>query len=367
MLSKIYCANPQAQFAEHRAEILEAITRVYDHGPYILGPEVLAFEKEFAAYHNIAHSVGVGSGTDALVLAMSALGIGPGDEVITVSHTALATTAAIVMTGATPVLVDIEESYYTMDPAKVASAITPKTKAILPVHLYGQPCDMDSLMAIAQEHNLKVIEDCAQAHGALYKGRKVGTIGDVGCFSFYPTKNLGALGDGGGIITNDSALAEHLEQLRQYGWDSERIAQKTSGVSRLDEIQAAVLRVKLKYLDQSNARRRDIALHYNNLLKNTPLSLPKERKHCEHVYHLYVVRSDNRDETMKVLAEENIFGGIHYTHPVHRHPGYEDKLNISSHGLAITDKIVKEILTLPVYPELDFSIIQISLKEALHV
>ena len=358
MSSKIYCANPQAQFAEHRAEILEAITRVYDQGPYILGPEVSAFEEEFATYHGISHCVGVGSGTDALVLSMSAFGIGPGDEVITVSHTALATTASIVMTGATPVLVDIEEPYYTMDPVKVSAAITPKTKAILPVHLYGQPCDMDSLMAIAQEHNLKVIEDCAQAHGALYKGRKVGTIGDVGCFSFYPTKNLGALGDAGGIITNDSALAECFQQLRQYGWDGERVAQRTSGVSRLDEIQAAVLRVKLKHLDDNNAKRRHIAHQYNALLKHTPLSLPKEREGCEHVYHLYVVRSDNRDGTMDELAKENIFGGIHYTHPVHTHPGYSDQIQIAPKGLSITNKIVKEILTLPIYPELDFDVVQ---------
>jgi len=298
---------------------------------------------------------------------MRALGIGPGDEVITVSHTALATTAAIVMTGATPVLVDIEESYYTIDPIKVASAVTPKTKAILPVHLYGQPCDMDPLIDLAQKNNLKVIEDCAQAHGALYKGRKVGTMGDIGCFSFYPTKNLGALGDGGGIITNDSSIAEHLRQLRQYGWDFERVAQTSSGVSRLDEIQAAVLRVKLKYLDDSNAKRRHIALSYNELLKNSSLTLPQERDNCQHVYHLYVVRSDNRDKNMDDLAEKNIFGGIHYTHPVHMHPGYEMQFRIASEGLFVTDKIVKEILTLPLYPELDFDMIEPAIKEAINV
>lgn len=354
MPSKIYCANPQAQFAKHRAEILEVITRVYDHGPYILGPEVAAFEQEFASYNNVKHCIGVGSGTDALILSMRVLGIGPGDEVITVSHTALATVAAIIATGATPVLIDIEEDYYTIDPKCIEGAITEKTRAIIPVHLYGQLCDMGAIMTIAHKHNLKVIEDCAQAHGALYKGHQVGTIGDVGCFSFYPTKNLGALGDGGGIITDNTQLADRLHQLRQYGWDIERIAQTTSNVSRLDEVQAAILRVKLKYLDEKNRQRRHIAKQYNKLLKTTPLLLPNERDNCEHVYHLYVARSGNREKMMNKLSKRNIFGGIHYIPPIHEHPGYKNRIKIAPCGLNITNKIVKEILTLPIYPEMDF-------------
>jgi dTDP-4-amino-4,6-dideoxygalactose transaminase len=353
MSSKIFCGNPVAQFQSYRQEILEAIQRVCDHGPYILGPEVEAFEAEFAAYHGVKYSVGVGSGTDALVLAMRAFDIGHGDEVITVSHTALPTASAIIMTGATPVLVDIEENFFTMDPSKIESAITSKTKAILPVHLYGQPCDMEKIMAIAREHGLKVIEDCAQAHGALYKGEKVGSMGDAGCFSFYPTKNLGAIGDGGGIITNKQDVAERLKRMRQYGWDKERIAQESGVLSRLDELQAAILRIKLRHLDDDNQKRRDIAHQYRDLLSKASLNLPQERENCAHVYHLYVVKTEGRDALKEKLAEVGIEAGIHYAVPVHHHPGYVSKIRIPHEGLGITDKVIGEILTLPIYPELE--------------
>ncbi len=358
MLSKIYCANPQAQFAEHRSEILEAIKRVCDYGPYILGPEVDAFEKEFAAYHGVSSCVGVGSGTDAIALSLKAFGIGYGDEVITVSHSALATVAAIIMTGATPVLVDVEEDYYTIDPLKIQKAITEKTRAIIPVHLYGQPCDMNPIVNIARLHNLVIIEDCAQAHGAVYKGLKVGTIGDAGCFSFYPTKNLGALGDGGAVITNNQHVNDRLRCIRQYGWDCNRISHQVGVVSRLDEIQAAVLRVKLKYLDDDNKRRRNIARQYNELLRYKPICIPKERDGCEHVYHLYVVRSDNRDELKEKFLSNGIDVGIHYSVPIHKQTGYLDKIKIGDSGLKITNGLVKNILSIPIYPQLDIKSIR---------
>jgi len=365
MLPKIYCGFPPAQFKSYKQEILEALERVCTDGPYILGLEVEAFESEFAAYHGIDYAVGVGSGTDALALTMRAYDIGVGDEVITVSHTALATAAAIIMTGATPVLVDIEENYFTLDPLKIEAAITPRTKAIIPVHLYGQPCDMGPILEIAQRHNLIVIEDCAQAHGALYKDKKVGTLGQAGCFSFYPTKNLGAIGDGGGVITRDLHIADRLKRLRQYGWDANRVSQEPGVVSRLDEIQAAILRVKLRGLDQDNQCRRDIADQYMSMLKDGGLVLPQERPECRHVYHLYVVRSHKRDQLKENLATFGIEAGIHYSHPVHMHPGYRDKIRISPDGLAVTERVVGRILTLPIYPELEREKVQYIAKELL--
>lgn len=353
MSNKIFCGNPVAQFLSYEEEIMRAIQKVCTKGPYILGPEVAAFEEEFAAYNNVKYCVGVGSGTDAITLALRAFNIGQGDEVITVSHTAVATAAAIVMAGATPVLIDIEEEYYTMDPSKIETAITPKTKALLPVHLYGQPCDMDAILTIAKKHNLIVIEDCAQAHGATYKGRKVGSMGHMGCFSFYPTKNLGAIGDGGGVITNDKKVRDRVYRLRQYGWDKDRVSQEPGVVSRLDEIQAAILRVKLKYLDHDNSRRQKIAMQYGKLLKDRKIKLPKIRKDCQHVFHLYVVRDENRKNLERELAARNIEAGIHYAHPVHVHSGYKDKIKINAKGLPVTEKIITEILSLPMYPELD--------------
>jgi dTDP-4-amino-4,6-dideoxygalactose transaminase len=364
MMNRIYCGFPPAQFARYEKEILNAIERVCKKGPYILGPEVSAFEEEFASYHGIKHCVGVGSGTDALALTLKGFNIGKGDEVITVSHTALATAAAIVMAGATPVLIDIEEDYYTIDPAQIEAAITPNTKAIMPVHLYGQPCAMDPIMQIAQKYNLKVIEDCAQAHGATYKGKKVGTIGHAGCFSFYPTKNLGAIGDGGGIITNDAILADSIKRMRQYGWDCNRVSQEPGVVSRLDELQAAILRIKLRHLDEDNHKRQEIARKYSDLI-NCSLKLPVVRSECGHVFHLFVVRSLERDTLKTKLAEFNIEAGIHYSHPVHYHPGYTDKIRISDKGLPVTDKIVKEILSLPIYAELEGNLILNALRKVI--
>lgn len=358
MSPKIFFSNPVAQFHSYQDEILEAVQRVCKNGPYILGPEVEAFEAEFAAYHNISYCVGVGSGTDALALTMKAFGIGVGDEVITVSHTALATTAAIVMAGATPVLVDIEEEFYTIDPAKIEASITPATKAIIPVHLYGHPCDMQPIMKIAKKHNLVVIEDCAQAHGALYKNQKVGTFGDAACFSFYPTKNLGGIGDGGGVVTNNQAVYDRVKRMRQYGWDQNRLSQEPGVVSRLDELQAAILRIKLRHLDGDNQKRRSIANKYGEFLKGHKLILPRERLDCGHVYHLYVIRASSRDGLKENLSKVGIETAVHYAYPVHMHPGYKQKIKISQHGLSVTEKVVSEILTLPIYPELDSKVIE---------
>jgi dTDP-4-amino-4,6-dideoxygalactose transaminase len=347
----IQCGNPQAQYRAHQPEIDAAIRRVLDGGRYILGAEVRAFEQEFAAYLGTAHGVGVGNGTDALHLALRALGIGAGDEVITVAHTAVATVAAIEQAGATPVLVDIEPDYYTLDPARLEGAISERTKAILPVHLYGQAADLDPVLAVARRHGLKVIEDCAQAHGALYRGRRVGSVGDAGCFSFYPTKNLGALGDGGMVVTADEGVAEKVRRLREYGWVDGRVSSTPGWNSRLDEIQAAVLRAKLPFLDADNAARVRLAEWYDRALAGTPLRLPARRQTGTHVQHLYVVRSGRRDALLAGLQQREIGAVVHYPVPVHRQPAYAGRLRGAAE-LAHTEQAAREVLSLPLYPEL---------------
>ena len=327
-------------------EIHAAINRVLDSGWYILGPEVAAFESEFADYHGVAHVVGVASGTDAIELALRAGGIGPGDDVITVAHTAMATVTAIESTGASPVLVDIDPRTFTLDPQAARLAITERTRAILVVHLYGQPADLDPLKSLADENNLLLIEDCAQAHGAGYKGRKVGTIGHMGAFSYYPTKNMGAYGDGGAVITNDTGLADELHKLRNYGQTS-RYSHKSRGTnSRLDAMQAAILRVKLKHLDRHNARRQEIADLYSENLRAVvkPYTLPG----TEHVYHLYVIRDPERDQLMDALKEKEIGSLIHYPIPVHLQESHRD-LGMAAGSLPETEKAAREILSLPMY------------------
>ncbi len=327
-------------------EVNQALLRVADSGWYILGPEVRAFEREFADYHGVAHAAGLASGTDALELALRAGGIGPGDEVITVAHTAMATVTAIESAGAKPVLADIDLATYTLCPMAAREAITERTRALLPVHLYGQPADMRALKALADEHNLLLIEDCAQAHGAEYQGRKVGAIGDMGAFSFYPTKNMGAYGDGGAVITDDPDYAERLEKLRNYG-QTTRYTHQTRGTnSRLDEMQAAVLRVKLKYLDEHNKRRRAIAALYDANLRSVtkPETLPGR----QHVYHLYVIRDSQRDDLMADLANRGIGSLIHYPIPVHLQESHRD-LGYRAGSLPATEKAASEILSLPLY------------------
>jgi|SRR3990167_4279877 len=317
-------SNPRASYIEHKEEIDKAVLKVLSSGSYILREEVNKFEDRFAKYIGVKHCIGVASGTDALFLSMKALGIGKGDEVITVSHTAVATVSAIVSAGANPVLIDIKDNF-TMNPEKIHKAITKRTKAIIPVHLYGKPCDMNAIMA----YNIPVIEDCAQAAGAIYHGKHVGSIGKIGCFSFYPTKNLGCFGDGGAITTNDKKLDKNLRLLREYGWKKRYISSIHGYNSRLDEIQAAVLNVKLKYIDQDNERRREVAKIYGN------------GNYDENsVYHLYVVRRKNRGKE----------GPVHYPVPIHLQPAYKDV--IVSGCMRETEKASKEVLSLPMYPQL---------------
>ncbi len=350
-IGMILCCNPQAQYLAHKSEIDAAVARVLQKGRYILGEEVRAFETEFASYIGATHAIGVASGTEALHLALVACGIGRGDEVITVSHTAVATVSAIEMAGATPVLVDIEPDFFTLDPRKLNAALTSRTKAIIPVHLYGQPVDIESVMEFAQQHGLRVVEDCAQAHGAKYGGQRIGSFGDVACFSFYPTKNLGAIGDGGMVVTSDPELAERAQLLREYGWSNRYVSQITGWNSRLDELQAAILRVKLPYLDADNAARARHAHRYNDAFSAFGLTPPRLRSDAEHVYHLYVIRVAQRDKLQAFLKSRDIGALIHYPVPVHLQPAYCDRMS-RNNDLRETERAAREVLSLPIYPEL---------------
>jgi dTDP-4-amino-4,6-dideoxygalactose transaminase len=347
----ILCGNPRAQYETRKAAIDDAVKRVLESGRYILGEEVLAFEREFASYVGVRDVVGVGSGTEALHLALAACEIGASDEVVTVAHTAVATIAAIELAGATPVLVDIEPDFFTLDPSKLEAAITPRTKAIVPVHIYGQPANLDAIASIAARHGLRVIEDCAQAHGALYREKRAGSWGDMACFSFYPTKNLGAIGDGGAVTTNDPRLAEKVRYLREYGWVERNTSSFRGWNSRLDELQAAILRVKLQFLDADNNQRRRIAALYDELLAESDLILPRRRADATHVFHLYVVRSGERDDLLARLRANDVGAMVHYSAPVHLQPAYAGQLP-GSDNLPNTERVAKEILSLPIYPEM---------------
>lgn len=337
------------QYESIQAEIDAATARVLKGGWYILGPEVKAFEKEFAEYISVKHAIGVGSGTEAIHIALLALGIGAGDEVITVPNTAVATVAAIELTGARAVLVDVRPDTMLIDVEKIERAITPRTKAIIPVHLFGQSCDLDPIMQLARSKNIFVLEDCAQAHGATYRGKRVGSIGDIAAFSFYPTKNLGAYGDGGAILTNNAELAQRIDLLRQYGW-RERYTSDIKGMnSRLDELQAAVLRVKLRHLDDWNKARRERAAVYTELIRSvTP---PREMAYGEAVYHLYVVQSKKRDALIAHLKSCGIGTMIQYPHTIHLQPAYVN-LGYREGDLPESERLAREIVSLPLYPEL---------------
>ncbi len=339
------------QYASIQSELDDAAARVMKSGWFILGPEVAAFEKEFAEYIGTRHAIGVGSGTEAIHIALLALGIGAGDEVITVPNTAVATVAAIELTGARAVLCDVHPDSMLMDVASLERAITPHTKAIIPVHLFGQSCDLDPILKLARSASPKifVLEDCAQAHGATYRGKRVGSLGDIAAFSFYPTKNLGAYGDGGAITTNDAALAERVNLLRQYGW-RERYASDIKGMnSRLDEMQAAILRVKLRHLDAWNAARRERAALYTELLHT--VTSPREMAYGQSVYHLYIVQSSRRDELSAYLKARDIGTAIHYPQMIHRQAAYKN-LGYGQGSLPVSEKLEREILSLPLYPEL---------------
>ena len=346
--------DPKAAYLEQQAEIDAAIQRQLASGWYILGKEVEGFEAEFAALLGTAHGIGCANGTDALALALKGLGIGPGDKVATVSHTAVATVVAVELAGAVPVLIDIDPATYTMDPAalEAAFAVHPDIRAVIPVHLYGQPADLPAILALARRHGAKLIEDCAQAHGATLDGRTLGTCGDVACFSLYPTKNLGALGDGGVIATDDAKLATDLKALRQYGWYQHYISDLAGMNSRLDELQAAILRVKLTALGRWNARRRAIAAAYDAGLAGSGVALPQVRPGAEHVYHQYAVRSADRDGLKARLRERGVASNIHYPVPVHLQAAYRDRLTIGPAGLRETEIAAGEVLSLPMYPQL---------------
>ena len=350
-MQEIPVVDLKKQYESIRIELDDAIARVLTKGSFILGAEVAAFEEEFAEYCEVPHAVGVASGTEALQLALLACGLGKNDEALTTAHTAVATVSAIEATGAHPVLVDIDLARYVLDPNLLEKFITPRTRAIIPVHLYGCPADMNPILKFAREKNLYVVEDCSQAHGALFEGSKVGSLGDIAAFSFYPTKNLGAFGDGGAVVTNNSELAEKVQLLRQYGWKEHYISSVKGINSRLDELQAGILRVKLRHLDDWNSRRRELANLYFEFLADTELVLPDQLENSCHVFHQFVIRHSRRDELKEHLKKQGIHSLIHYPVPIHLQPAYAE-LGYSANSLPNTELVSREVLSLPLYPEL---------------
>ena len=349
----------KAQYRTIAAEVDEAMQRVIADTDFILGKEVELFEQEFAAYCEAKYAVGLDSGISALELALRAYGIGQGDEVITVSHTFIATVSSISFTGASPVFVDVDPVTYNLEPAQLEAAITPRTKAILPVHLYGQPAEMDEILAVARKYDLIVIEDACQAHGARYQGRRVGALGHAGCFSFYPGKNLGAYGDGGMLVTNDAELAEKVRMLRNYGQREKYHHVFLAYNRRLDTLQAAVLRVKLRRLDEWNAMRQRTAQLYSECLQDQEdiITLPRAASDRSHVYHLYVIQHPQRDALLASFHEQGISAGIHYPLPVHLQPCYEH-LNVLHGSLPITESLASRVLSLPMFPEISVEQVQ---------
>lgn len=342
----------QARHASFREEFLDAIAEVVDSGCFSGGPFVERFETDFARYCGTRHAIGLGSGTEALWLTLVAMGIGPGDEVVTVPMTFAATVEAICLAGARPVFVDIDERTYTMDPAALERVVTPRTKAVMPVHLFGQAAEMEPILEIAGEHGLRVIEDAAQAHGAEYRGKKVGALGDVGCFSFYPAKNLGAFGEGGAVTTDDDALAQKLRLLRNHGQYRKNHHSIVGWNSRLDSIQAAVLSVKLRRLDQDNRKRCDHASRYHRELSDLPdLITPARADDGRHVYHIYAVQARERAELIRIFEKRQIGFGIHYPVPVHLQAAYRS-LGYKSGDFPVSEQCAERFISLPVFPEL---------------
>ncbi len=338
------------QYQNIKEDVLSEISQALDSMQLFLGKNVQALESDFAGYCGTEFAIGVSSGTDALHIALRACGIGPGDEVITVSHTFIATVEAIILAGAKPVLIDIDPETYNMDTSQVEKAITSKTKAIIPVHIYGYPADMDPIIEIARNHDLKIIEDACQAHGAEYKGRRVGSLGDIGCFSFYFTKNLGAYGEGGIITTSDPDIARRCRMLRDHG-QNEKYHHALIGINgRLDELQAAVLRIKLPHLENWIEKRRVLAQAYNEGLPES-LIKPQDMPWAKHVYHLYVVRTPERDQLREWLESKDVGAGMHYPIPVHLQEAWR-ACGGGELSLPVTEKITKEIISLPMYPEL---------------
>ncbi len=348
-------ADPRAGYIQNKKSINSKILRTLSSGQYILGENVKAFESDFSNYIGTRHAVSVNSGTDALELCLRALEIGKGDYVLTTAHTALATISAIITVGATPLIVDIDSATFNIDITRAVSSINRRVRAIIAVHIYGKPCEMDELLNISKNFKVPIIEDCAQACGASFKDRKIGSYGLMSAFSFYPTKNLGALGDGGAILTSNKKLADSLYKLRQYGWDNSRKSRKFGRNSRLDDIQAAILIDNLKRLDKDNSRRREIAEFYNREFQSLQdyFSTPSSTGNFTHVYHLYVLNllsTSDRDKLINFLKSKNIGTGIHYPTPCHLQPGYKDLVRLAKGGLPVTERIAKNIISIPMHP-----------------
>lgn len=341
----------KGQYKEIKPQVDAAVARVIESAQFVLGPEVAAFEERFAAYCDVRHCVALNSGTSALHLALLAAGVGPGDEVITVSMTFVATTAAILYCGAKPVFVDVDPDTWTMDPNLLKAAITPRTKAILPVHLHGLMADMDPIIEVADRAGLIVIEDAAQAHGSEYRGRRAGCVGDIGCFSFYPGKNLGAYGEAGAAVTNSSGLARQLALLRDWGQESKYNHVLPGYNFRMDGIQGAVLNVKMAYIERWTEARRTVASHYDRLLARAQFKRPAPPPHCRHVYHVYAVEVEHRDQVQKALSAAGIGTGIHYPVPVHLQKAYGE-LGYGRGDFPVTEAIANRFLSLPIYAEL---------------
>jgi dTDP-4-amino-4,6-dideoxygalactose transaminase len=359
----------RAQYLTIKSDIADAIGRVLDTGQFVLGEEVEAFEQEFAAYQGAAHGIALNTGTSALHLALIAAGVGPGDEVITTPFTFVATVAAIGYVGARAVFIDIDPATFTIDVNQLEGAITSRTKAIIPVHLYGQPADMDPILEIAARHGVKVIEDACQAHGAAYKGRPVGALGDAGCFSFYPGKNLGAYGEGGMVVTNNAAMAKKIRMLRDWGQDRKYHHVLKGFNYRMEGMQGSILRVKLRHLEQWTEARRGHAVEYRRLLQDSGVEIPIEAAYARHVYHVYAIRTQDRATLQRTLQSNGIGTGIHYPVPVHMQPAYED----AAYGpgdFPHAERAANEVLSLPMYPEMSFTNVELvgaAVKEQAYV
>ena len=343
--------NPRAQYQMYKDEIDSAIQKTLNSGLYILGEEVEAFENAFSSYIGCEYSIGVGNGTDAIEIILKALDVGKGDEVITTSHTAVATIVGIISAGATPVLIDVSLEDYLMDVSCIESAISPRTKAIMPVHLYGKPANLQALITLAKRYDVFLVEDCSQAHGAMFLEKKVGSFGIASAFSCYPTKNLAAIGDAGVITTDDSSLAQKMRRIRQYGWQSRNSSLEFGINSRLDEVQAAILSVKLKYLDANNLRRREIAGIYKKKFEDIEIKVQNIEGSAISVFHQFVIQVDQREKLISFLEDRGISTAVHYPNPIAQMPGYSDKVKIV--GSLSNAKVVSEqILSLPMFPEL---------------
>ena len=350
----IIFSNPSAQTYTYKSEIKKKIDKFLNSKQYINGAEVADIEKRFAKFIGSKYGIGVANGTDALELSLRSLNISSGDEVITTTHTAVATVAAIIASGAKPVLADIDPDSYTINVDQFRELLSSRTRAVIPVHIYGNSANIHETIHFCKKNNLFVIEDVSQAHGAKKDGMRLGNYGHLSCYSCYPTKNLGALGDAGLITTNDNKLDKKIRMLREYGWKKKYISETNGRNSRLDELQAAILNVKLKYLDRDNNKRIKIANIYNKELKDIDIITPKTEKGVKHVYHLYVIRTKKRNKLRNYLAKNNIITGIHYPIPIHLQPAYKSKIKVAK-NMSISENFASEILSLPIYPELSLN------------